>query len=87
MEMIEYSVGNDTSVIKETVQRKLTGVESNINRKLFLSHGTADIFFFYFRGNSPGKKPVSEAYAKILGLSKSMGRPLQITDSGKPISS
>jgi hypothetical protein len=25
-------------LIKGTVQRKLTGVESNINRKLFLSH-------------------------------------------------
>ncbi len=31
------------------------------------------------------KKPVSAAKAIICGLSNSMGRPLQITDSGKPI--
>jgi hypothetical protein len=49
-------------VLKGTVQRKLTGVESDINQK------------------------VSAAKAKICGLSTSMGRPLQITDSSKPTS-
>jgi hypothetical protein len=46
------------------------------------------IFYFYFKGTCSfnSKKPVSAAKAKICGLSNSMGRPLQITDSGKPTS-
>ncbi len=73
--------------LKGTVQRKLTGVESDINQKVFLSHWTADIYFLNFKGTCSlnSKKPVSVAKAKICGLSNSMGRPQQITDSGKPI--
>ncbi len=73
---------------KGTVQRKLTGVESDINRKVFLTHWTADISFLNVKGTCSlnSKKPVSAAKAKICGLSNSMGRPLQITDSGKPTS-
>jgi hypothetical protein len=74
-------------LLKGTVQQKLTGVESDINRKVFLSHWTADISFLNFQGacSLNSKKTVSAAKAKICGLSNSMGRPLQITDSGKPI--
>jgi hypothetical protein len=66
--------------LKGTVQRKLTGVESDINQKVFLS-------FLNFKGTCSlnSKKPVSAAKAKVCGLSNSMGRRLQITDSGKPI--
>ncbi len=46
------------------------------------------IFFFNLKGTCSlnSKKLVSAAKAKICGLSNSMGRPLQITDSGKPTS-
>ncbi len=82
--VIQVSFDN---LIKGTVQRKLTGVESDINRKVFLSHWTADISILNFMGtcSQNSKKPVSAAKAKICGLSNSMGRPLQITDGGKPI--
>jgi hypothetical protein len=45
-------------------------------------------FIFTFKGNMLFKlqKTVSVAEAKICGLSISIGRLLQITDSGKPIS-
>ncbi len=73
--------------LKGTVQRKLTGVQSDINRKVFLSHWTADISFLNFKGSCSliSKKLVSAAKAKICGLSDSTGRPLQITDYGKSI--
>ncbi len=75
-------------ILKGAVQRKLTGVESDINRKAFLSHWTADTYFLNFKGTCSlnNKTPVSEAKAKICDLSNSMGRPLQITDSSKPTS-
>jgi hypothetical protein len=74
--------------LKGTVQRKLTGVESDINQKVFLLNYTADISFSNFKGTCSlnSKKPVSAAKAKISGLSKSIGRPLQITDIGQPTS-
>ncbi len=74
--------------LKGIVQRKLTGVESDINQKVFLSHWTADIYFLNFKGTCflNSKKPDSVAKAKICGLSNSIGRPLQITDSGEPTS-
>jgi hypothetical protein len=73
--------------IKGTVQRKLTGVVSYINREVFHSHWTANILFLKLWGTCSlnRKKPVSAAKAKICGLSNSMGHPLQRTDSGKPI--
>jgi hypothetical protein len=65
----------NNKILKGTVQRKLTGVESDINRKVFLSHGTTGISFFNFKANRSlnSKKPVSAAKAKICGLSNSMG--------------
>jgi hypothetical protein len=74
--------------LKGTVQRKLTGVVSYISQEVFRCHRTADISFLNFNGTCSlnSKKPVSAVKAKICGLSNSMGRPLQITDSGKPIS-
>ncbi len=76
------------SIFKGIVQRKSTGVECGISRKVFLSHWTADILFFNLKRTFSlnRKKPVLAAKAKICGLSNSMGRPLQITDSGKPTS-
>jgi hypothetical protein len=43
--------------IKVTVQRKLIVVESNINWKLFLSHWTANFFFFILEGTRPLNPP------------------------------
>jgi hypothetical protein len=69
--------------VKGTVQQKLTGIKSDINKKVLLLHWTADIFFVNFKGTCSlnGKKLVSTAKAKICGLFNSMGRPLQLTDS------
>ncbi len=74
--------------LKGTVLQKLTGVEIGINRKVFLLHRMACVLFLYFKGTCSLnlKKSVEAAEAKICGLSKSMGRPLEITDNGKPIS-
>ncbi len=76
------------SLFKGTVQRKLAGVESDINWKVFLWHWTADISSLNFKGTCSLsiKKLVSAAKAKIGGLYNSMGRALQITNSGKPTS-
>ncbi len=73
----------DNVLLKGTVQQKLTGVESDINRKVFLSHWTTDNSCLNFKRTCflKSKKLVSVAKAKICGLSNSMGRPLQITDS------
>ncbi len=62
-------------VFKGTVQRKLTGDESDINWKVFLLHWTADIYFLNFKGTYSlnSKKLVSAAKAKLCGLSNSMG--------------
>jgi hypothetical protein len=61
-------------------------VESDINQKVFLLN--ADISFSNFKGTCSlnSKNPVSAAKAKISDLSKSIGRPLQITDIGQPTS-
>ncbi len=69
---------------KGTVQRKLTGVESDINQKVFLSHLTADISFLNFKGTCSlnSKKPVSGMKPKYVAYPI----PLQITKSGKPTS-
>jgi hypothetical protein len=50
-------------MFKGTVQRKLTGVESGINRKAFLSPCTTGVLFFIFKGNLlfKSQKPVSTA--------------------------
>ncbi len=64
-------------------QSKVTSIERSsfrIEPLIFL--------FFNIKGTCSlnSKKPVSGAKAKICGLSNSMGRPQQITDSGKPTS-
>jgi hypothetical protein len=73
--------------LKGTVQRKLTGVESDINRKSSLRIEPLIFLFYILRETCSlnSKKTVSAAKAKICGLSNSMGHPLQITDSVKPI--
>jgi hypothetical protein len=53
-----------------------------------LPFALTDISFLNFKGTCSlnSEKLVSVAKAKICGLPNSMGRPLQITDSGKPTS-
>jgi hypothetical protein len=57
--------------VKGTVQRKLTGVESDINGKVFLSHLTADISVSNFKGTC-SLNSKKAAKAKICGLFNSI---------------
>jgi hypothetical protein len=65
--------------LKGTVQRKLTGVLSGINRQLMISQSVAWYFFFNLRLGPLNQKNVSQRLNKLLdGRDWIMWRPLQI---------
>jgi hypothetical protein len=79
------SIEQIVNSLKGTVQRKLTGDVSYINRGLPFALNTW-YFIFKFKGNLlfKLKKNGFSGISKICGLSISMGRCLQITDNWKP---